>query len=109
MNPWAPSSLKKGLAPRFVNKEFPACVSGRAVALADWKPELSYNEQPPENIRYDVKWKLSVNNRQRSGESESGIQDLTSMDRARGRCITRTNYNIAPARLPTRCWVKIDI
>lgn len=87
----------------------PAGLGLAFVPLADWKPELLYDEQPPENIRYEVEWKLSVNNRQRSGESESGIQDLTSMDRARGRCITRTNYNIAPARLPTRCWVKIDI
>jgi hypothetical protein len=39
----------------------------------DWKPELSYDEQPPENIRYDVEWKLSVNNRQRSGDIAANI------------------------------------
>ncbi|KAH8649528.1 hypothetical protein BGZ61DRAFT_487982 [Ilyonectria robusta] len=31
------------------------------------------NEQPPDYIRYHVEWKLSVNNRQKSGESEPGV------------------------------------
>ena len=51
----------------------PAGLGLAFVPLADWKPELPYDEQPPENIRYDVEWKLSVNNRQRSGESEPRV------------------------------------
>ena len=51
----------------------PAGLGLAFVPFADWKSELSYDEQPPENIRYDVEWKLSVNNRQRSGESEPGV------------------------------------
>lgn len=43
------------------------------VPYADWRPGRSYNQQPAENIWYDVEWKLSVNNRRKTGESEPGI------------------------------------
>ncbi|KAH7124425.1 hypothetical protein EDB81DRAFT_665027, partial [Dactylonectria macrodidyma] len=43
------------------------------VPYTDWRPALPYNEQPPDYIRYYVEWKLSVNNRQKSGESELGV------------------------------------
>ncbi|KAG9249981.1 uncharacterized protein F5Z01DRAFT_731324 [Emericellopsis atlantica] len=51
----------------------PAGLGLAFVPYADWRPTLPYNEQPPECIRYNVEWKLSVNNRQRSGESEPGV------------------------------------
>jgi len=43
------------------------------VPYADWKPELTYDHQPPIHICYTLDWTLSVNNRQRSGETELGI------------------------------------
>jgi hypothetical protein len=51
----------------------PAGLGLAFVSYADWRPALPYNEQPPEYIRYNVEWKLSVNNRQRLGESELGV------------------------------------
>ncbi|KAI5465215.1 hypothetical protein BGZ63DRAFT_173395 [Mariannaea sp. PMI_226] len=51
----------------------PAGIGLSFVPYADWRPGLAYDEELPDYIRYDVEWKLSLNNRSRGGESEPGV------------------------------------